>query len=60
MMHVEEDMAPPLLVTSVVAMTLAALCTVLPVFTSRRVTLRRINLTLAEISEQLALLWKSA
>jgi phage shock protein PspC (stress-responsive transcriptional regulator) len=36
-----------------VALTLAALCTVLLVLASRRATLRQINASLAEISEQL-------
>lgn len=41
------------LAASFIALTLAALCTVLLVMASRTVTLRQINASLAEISEQL-------
>lgn len=43
----------PLVGGSVVSLLLAALCTVLLVFSSRRATLRQINLSLLAISEQL-------
>src|SRR5207248_502743 len=43
----------PYVPASVVALTLAAILTVLLIFSSRRSTLNRINLSLAELSEQL-------
>jgi hypothetical protein len=45
---------------SVAALFLAALCTVLLVITSRRATLRQINLSLMELSEQLKQLRQAA
>lgn len=41
------------MLSSVAMLTLAALCTALLVFASRRATLRQVNASLAEISEQL-------
>ena len=54
------DVNVPLVASAAILMALAALCTVLLVFFSRRVTLRQINLSLAEISKQLAHLQKSS
>ena len=46
----------PLLVVGVVALPLAALSTVLLIFTSRRAAMNRINMSLAQIGEQLKLM----
>jgi hypothetical protein len=47
------ESATVILAASFIALTLAALCTVLLVLVSRRATLRQINRNLVEISEQL-------
>ncbi len=47
------DLCTRVVAAAFVALTLAALCTVLLVLVSRRITLRQINTQLAEISEQL-------
>jgi hypothetical protein len=46
----------PLLIVGVAALPLAALSTVLLIFTSRRATMNRINMSLAQICEQLKIM----
>jgi hypothetical protein len=50
----------PLLVVGVAAFPLAALSTVLLIFTSRRAAMNRINMSLAQIGEQLKLMNRSS
>lgn len=49
----------PLLIVGVAALPLAALATVLLIFTSRRATMNRINMSLAQICEQLKIMNRS-
>jgi ABC-type Fe3+ transport system permease subunit len=49
----------PLLIVGVGALPLAAVCTVLLIFTSRRATMNRINMSLAQICEQLKIMNRS-
>ena len=48
-------LSQPVVSISVAAMVLAASCTVMLIFASRRATLRQVNLSLAQICEQLKL-----
>jgi len=50
----------PLLIIGVAALPLAAFSTVLLIFTSRRATMNRINISLAQIGEQLKLMNRPA
>jgi hypothetical protein len=49
-------LTPPVVVISVIALLLAALSTLRLVFASRQATLRQINLSLAQISEQIKMM----